>query len=154
MPNIVYRTVLWWHITITYPTKHSDRRWRQDNLLSLGFLAWATYQDPDSKINKRKQKLYMKNSTCGKQTANSGNNLTVSVSKATVTSDAQKVHGGRERTFRKKQTLPSKDLHWLLLQVFFLLLGNDIKNLTQISNKSYQIKLEPWPYKIATDDTN
>lgn len=25
--------------------------------------AWATYQDPDSKINKRKQKLYMKNFT-------------------------------------------------------------------------------------------
>lgn len=97
--------------------------------LESGFsgLAWATYQDPDSKINKRKQKLYMKNSTCGKQTANSGNNLTVSVSKATVTSDAQKVNGRRERTFRKEQTLPSKDLHLLLLQVFFLLLGSNIK---------------------------
>lgn len=69
----------------------------------------------------------MKNSTCGKQTINSGNNLTVSVSKATVTSDAQKVHGGREGTFRKDQALPSKALHWLLLQVFFLLLGSDIK---------------------------
>lgn len=69
----------------------------------------------------------MKNSTCGKQTANSGNNLTVSVSKASVTSDAQKVHGRRERTFRKEQTLPSKDLHLLLLQVFFLLLGSNIK---------------------------
>lgn len=69
----------------------------------------------------------MKSSTCGNQTTNAGNNLTAPASKATVTSDAQKVYGGRERTFRKDQALPSKDLHWLLLQVFFLLLGSDIK---------------------------